>query len=221
MEPLKLIRAVIFDLDGTLLNSIGDIAACANEVLASFGYPTVPVERYRAYVGDGLTNLCRKVLPPNHSDDEVVSVFLERYRSLYRAKWRNTTTVYAGVPELLTQLERRGILLAILSNKSDDFTKVCVAEMLPAWTFAEVVGASDNSPIKPHPGGALRIAAQLGLSSAECLFVGDSEIDAETARRAGMPFVGVEWGFRTHAQLAHAGATSIIAAPLQLLSFLG
>lgn len=215
------ISAVIFDLDGTLLDSIGDIAACGNDALAALGFPPLAVSLYRAYVGDGVRNLARRVLPEGHRDEATVAKFLERYRNLYGQRWSETTAPYPGVVQLLAQLLQRGIRLAVLSNKRDELTKVCVSELLPECRFAEVRGESEVTPTKPDPRGALAVAASLGVEPTLCLFVGDSEIDAETARRAGMPFVAVEWGYRSRVELEQAGAKLFIREPVELLRVLG
>ncbi len=214
------ISAIIFDLDGTLLNSIGDIAACGNDALATLGFPALSVELYRAYVGDGVRSLARKVLPEGHRDDDTVRTFLGVYAELYGRRWNETTAPYPGVMRLLAELSERSVPLAVLSNKRDEFMKACVRELLPGIRFAEVRGESESTPTKPDPRGALAVAAALGVEPAGCLFVGDSEIDAETARRAGMPFVAVEWGYRSRAQLEQAGAQHFVREPSELLGML-
>lgn len=211
--------AALFDLDGTLLDSIQDIAGCANDVLGRWRLQQFSVEQIKAYVGDGAANLARKLLPAELRDGETVSRFLGEYAELYRQRWNASTSMYEGVPEMLSELERRGIPMAVLSNKRDDFAKLCVRELLPSWRFAAVQGESSSVPVKPDPSGALALARQLDVDPARCLFVGDSEIDVETARRAGMGFVGVAWGFRSRRQLEEAGARTIISSPPELLKF--
>jgi phosphoglycolate phosphatase len=213
------IDAIIFDLDGTLLDSIGDIAACGNEALASLGFPSLTVDEFRIHVGDGMVGLARKVLPNGNRDEATVAKFLEIYRALYSRKWNQTTVPYDGIEDLLEKLRARGIRLAVLSNKRDEFTKVCVDRLLPAGIFQEVRGESEITPQKPDPQGALRVAESLGVEPQRCLFVGDSEIDAETARRAGMEFVAVEWGYRSRTELEKAGAKKLVSAPNQLLEY--
>lgn len=214
------VDAIIFDLDGTLLDSIGDIATCGNETLASMGFPPLTVDEFRAHVGDGIAGLARKVLPSEHRDTASVTKFLEGYRALYSQKWNQTTAPYKGVEGLLENLRARGVRLAVLSNKRDDFTKVCVDSLLPPDAFLEVRGESEVTPKKPDPRGALSVAETLGVEPRRCLFVGDSEIDAETAQRAGMGFVAVEWGYRSRAELEKAGARNFIQTPSQLLEYL-
>ena len=211
-------RAVIFDLDGTLLDSIYDIAFCANTVLSELGLPLHSVDDYKRLVGDGFLNLARKVLPETHHSPETISHYIDRYRELYLTRWNHSSNVYPGIVELLTELVRQDTLLAVLSNKRDDFTKRCVEWYFSAVPFREVRGERTGTPIKPDPTSALEIAHTLGVSPNECLFVGDSEIDIKTAINAGMTPIGVLWGFRPRHVLEAAGATRLISEPGELLT---
>lgn len=213
-------KAILFDLDGTLLDTIGDIARCANQALASLGYPTHSEARYKELVGDGLANLARKVLPEEHRSDEAVQRYVECYRGVYTHGWQVTTTPYPGIRETLQELARRRIPLAVLSNKKHEFTRLCVSTYFPDIQFADVRGEVHGTPIKPHPEAALAIAEALGVTPAECLFVGDSEIDIQTAHAAGMTSVGVEWGFRPRAILEDSRAHHIIVNPSELLALI-
>jgi phosphoglycolate phosphatase len=211
-------KVVIFDLDGTLIDSIADIADCANTVLKSHGFPVISEERFKELVGDGFANLTRKILPPAELCSERIEQFTNEYRALYRERWHNRTTVYDGIKELLQSLQVGGYTLCVLSNKRDEFTKLCVARFFPEVRFAEVRGEQPGTPIKPEPTAALAIAASCGVKPEECMFVGDSEIDIETGKRAGMTSVGVLWGFRPRAILESAGASCIISRPHDLLA---
>jgi phosphoglycolate phosphatase len=210
------IEAIIFDLDGTLLDTIKDIANCANTVLDHWECPTHSVETYTELLGDGLTNLARKALPASRRTMEDIEAFVKEYRSLYQARWNETSTAYAGVVELLGELCRREIPLAVLSNKRDDFTQVCVSHFFPSIPFRDVRGERSGVPIKPDPQAALDIARSLDVEPARCLFVGDSEIDVKTGLHAGMTSVGVLWGFRSQAILEEAGANILISHPREL-----
>lgn len=211
-------RAVIFDLDGTLLDSIHDIAFCANAVLSELGLPTHSIHDYKGLVGDGFVNLARKILPETHHSPEAISRYIDRYRELYQTEWNRYSTVYPGIDDLLGELGRRDTLLAVLSNKRDDFTKRCVEWFFPTVPFRDVRGERTGTPIKPDPTSALEIAHTLGVSPRECFFVGDSEIDIGTALNAGMTPIGVLWGFRPRHILEAAGATRLIATPAELLT---
>lgn len=211
------IDAIIFDLDGTLLDSINDIAQCGNEALASLGFPPHSVDTYKALVGDGIAGLAKKALPVDRRDQETIASLIDVYRTMYATRWNGTTKPYPGIDTLLADLSAQGVKLAVLSNKRDDFTKMCVKQLLAGMVFAEVRGESSATPRKPDPRGALEVAATMGVEPSRCLFVGDSEIDAETARRAGMDFVAVEWGYRSRAELELAGARRFISTPSELL----
>ena len=206
-------KAVIFDLDGTLINSISDIAFCANSVLQKHGYAALPTERYKELVGDGISNLVRKIMPDREISPEQLSELIEEYRKLYSANWNKETCIYAGIPELLDKLISNGFKIAVLSNKRDDFTEKCVSWFFPNTPFGEVRGERAGTPIKPAPDAALEVANRLNVAPSECIFVGDSEIDIETAKRAGMKAVGVLWGFRPREILERAGADVIIGEP--------
>lgn len=213
-------KVVIFDLDGTLIDSIADITDCANSVLTNHGFPALPVDRFRELVGHGFANLVRKVLPSSELTPERLDHFIAEYRALYRERWNQRTTVYAGIHDLLAELERREYTLAVLSNKRDDFTAMCVAHFFPTVRFAEVRGERPGTPIKPSPDAALEIARSCGVTAAECVFVGDSEVDIETAKCAQMVAVGVLWGFRSRATIEAAGADIVIAHPAELVGLL-
>ncbi len=214
------VRAIIFDLDGTLLDTITDIANCSNTVLARWMCPTFPVSRYAELVGDGLYNLARKVLPVERNSSSDVAAFIDEYRVEYQTRWNETSSYYAGIPELLQTLVARGVALAVLSNKRDDFTKVCVSEFFPTIPFGEVRGEREGCPIKPDPTSTLEICKKLGVEPAHCLFVGDSEIDVATAHRAGMRCLGVLWGFRSQRTLEEAGCQSFISSPAEMLALM-
>lgn len=213
-------RAVLFDLDGTLLDTLADIANSANRALAAGGMPTHPIDAYRHYVGDGVTNLITRILPPDRRDPATVARFSAAYRLDYGINWNVITRPYEGVSEMLDAMAGRGLKLAIFSNKPHEFTVNCVGAQLARWRFDVVQGATDNLPRKPDPTGALRIAEQLNTPPAQFLYVGDTGTDMRTANNAGMFAVGVLWGFRDRAELESAGANRVIARPGELLEMI-
>lgn len=212
--------AILFDLDGTLIDSLEDIAESANRALAREGFPTHPIADYKHFVGEGVVVLLQRILPPDHRDDATIERVAAVYRESYATGWNLKTRLYDGVPELLDELAARAIPLAVLSNKPDEFTKLCVKQYLARWPFRQVIGQRSDLPRKPDPGGALLIARELGVDPRRCLFVGDTATDMRTARGAGMHAVGVHWGFRAVPELLEAGADAIIDHPRDLLAVL-
>ncbi len=213
-------RAVVFDLDGTLLDSLADIATSANAVLERLGLPTYSTQDYRRFIGEGVASLFRRALPASHRGEEWVERCVEGFREIYGRTWNVQTRPYDGIAELLDELTGRGVSLAILSNKPDEFTRLCAAEYFGRWPFRATVGQREGIPRKPDPAGALEIARQLELPPDAFLYVGDTATDMETARRSGMRPIGVAWGFRPVDELWSAGAAAVIERPGQLLGFL-
>lgn len=211
-------KAAIFDLDGTLLDTLEDLADAANEALAAAGLPPHPVDAYRIFVGDGIQTLVRRIVPTDGAEEKVTEV-LTLYRAAYGRRWKNKTRPYDGIPEMLTALTQRTVRMAVLSNKPQRFTELCMAHHLPGFAFAPVLGQREEVPRKPHPAGALEIAEKLGLSPGEIAFVGDTRTDMDTATAAGMVPVGVTWGFREVEELRAHGARVIVHHPLELLPF--
>jgi len=214
------VKAVIFDLDGTLLDTLRDISDSGNAVLEELGYPIHAAEAYRGYVGDGLRNLAFKVLPSEHRSVADLDAFVARYREIYAVRWQETSAPFSGIPQMLTMLSERGLRLAVLSNKRDDFTKLCVARFLSTWTFEVVRGELAGVPLKPEPEGLLRVIEEMKLERSEVVYVGDSEIDVETALRAEVECIGVTWGFRSRQELLDAGAKRLIERPTDIASAL-
>jgi phosphoglycolate phosphatase len=209
---------VIFDLDGTLLDTLADIADSANRVLASHGCPTYPVDAYRQFVGEGVTRLFERALPADQSGPEVVAECVSGFRAAYAEHWNVRTRPYDGVAELLDALSARGVMMAVLSNKPDRFTRRCVDEYLSRWRFEAVFGQREGVPAKPDPAGALEIARRLGAAADRFVYLGDSATDMRTARSAGMRAVGAAWGFRSVDELESAGAEVIIQRPIDFLA---
>ena len=212
-------RAVIFDLDGTLLDTIDDIAAAMNRVLESRGYKPYTVETYKALVGDGIEEMVTRALAGRKSAGEVVAAIVSDYRREYELCWRLHSRPYPGVPELLAELARRGVRTAVLSNKSHPFTEAMTLGLLGAFRFDVIRGATPGVPLKPDPDPALRIAHEIGVPPAAVIFLGDTKVDMKTALAAGMLPVGALWGFRSAEELRTNGAAALIASPLDLLGF--
>lgn len=210
-------KAVIFDLDGTLLDTIRDLAESMNEVLTRYSLPTYPVDDYKTFVGEGMEVLVRRVLPEGCANQETIVACLQAMRKEYEMRWARNSRPYEGVPDLLDGLVARGLKVSVLSNKPDDFTKLMVAELLPRWRFDPVLGARTGVPVKPDPAGAQEIAERLCLSTGEFLYLGDTGVDMQTANAAGMHAVGALWGFRAAEELLLAGAKTLLEKPVDLL----
>jgi phosphoglycolate phosphatase len=209
--------AIIFDLDGTLLDTLADIADAANRVLVSRQLPTHELPAYRDFVGNGVEALMRRAIPTGHRDAETIASCSAQFRRVYCKTWNLSTSPYPGIHELLDLLRKRRVPLAVLSNKPHVNTIECVNEFFDTATFAVVYGQRDDIPCKPNPAAALAIAGALKVSTGECIFVGDSNVDMQTAVNAGMTGIGVTWGFRPRAELLHSGARLTIDHPLDLL----
>lgn len=214
--------AVLFDLDGTLLDTLADLAASGNEVLISHGHPPHPVDAYRSFIGDGMINLVRRIFPAESRPEEEAKTerVLAEYRASYGRHWQDTTEPFPGIPALLDALAAAGIPFGVVSNKAHDFTSCCVDAFLSKWPWQVVIGQREGIPPKPDPTGALEAAAALGVAPGNCYFIGDSDVDMMTARAAGMHAIGVAWGFRPVAELQEAGAIAILETPMQLLSMM-
>jgi phosphoglycolate phosphatase len=212
-------RAALFDLDGTLLNTLDDLADSMNHVLTGLGYPTHEVKDYQYFVGDGMETLARRGLPPGTSETEVTQCAIAM-REEYGKHWADKSRPYKGIPELLESLVGRDIKLAVLSNKPDDLTCAVVSKLLPHWRFKTVVGARPGVPKKPDPTMAIKIAADLNILPEQFLYLGDTNTDMLTANGAGMYPVGVLWGFRTEDELRTAGAKALIESPMELMKLL-
>lgn len=210
-------KGIIFDLDGTLLDSLKDIALSMNEVLVNMGLNPHPISDYRYFVGSGVRELLNRALPEELLTDEMIVEFTDSFRELYSRQWVENTCPYPGILNLLDSLVQNQVLLGVLSNKPHDFTCRMVESCFPKPYFAAVMGARENVPIKPHPESALQIAEQWNISPEKILFVGDTSVDMETARNAGMIGVGVSWGFRTVEELLESGARTILDHPKDLL----
>jgi len=207
-------QAVLFDLDGTLLDTLPDLAYSVNEILSRLGYPVHPVDSYRFFVGEGVEVLIRRALPEGKSvTDEQVKLAVEAMEEEYGRRWADNTRPYDGIPEMLTWLEQRKIPKAVISNKPDLFTQIMVRELLPNWRFEVIRGATPSVPKKPDPTVALEIAQQIGVDPQQVILVGDSNIDILTAIAAGMYPVGVRWGFRPVEELLESGARVILNSP--------
>jgi len=217
------VRAAVFDLDGTLIDSLQDLADSANAMLTAAGFPTHETDRYRTFVGDGARTLVQRVLPESSRDEETVDRCLQRYLQEYDRRWNLATCPYEGIPTLLGELASRHIQLAVLSNKSHAFTVRCVNLLLPggsSFRWARIVGLREGMPRKPDPTALQDLLRSLQVSPAETLYLGDTNTDMRTAVAAGAHPIGVLWGFRSGKELLEAGAEWLLREPIDLIPLL-
>jgi phosphoglycolate phosphatase len=207
-------KAVIFDLDGTLLNTLEDLTDSMNCVLKRNRLPEHNLAAYRYFVGDGIEMLVRRALPFEVASENDFQRFVREMKSEYASRWLLKTRPYPGVPEMLAAFAAAGIAMAVLSNKPDDASNEIVKSLLPNIDFRIVLGATPERPKKPDPSAALEIASRLGISPEDFLFMGDTSIDMQTACAAGMFPVGALWGFRPAEELIASGA-KVLAAEAQ------
>ena len=212
-------RAVIFDLDGTLLDTLEDLADSLNRVLQDKGLPTHPTKAFRYFVGNGAAMLVSRALPPEKRNDELTADCLEAFRREYNRNWNVKTKPYNGVSELLDALTRKHIEMAVLTNKPQPFAELCIHEFFSGWEFALVLGQRDGIPMKPDPAGPREIIRCLDIPSHEFLYLGDSDVDMKTAVNADMFPIGAMWGFRSEKELRESGAVEVIDRPTELLKF--
>jgi phosphoglycolate phosphatase len=214
------IKGIVFDLDGTLLNTLGDIRASMNRVLMAKGHPTHSLEKYHYFVGSGIYKLCEAVLPVSNRTPEEILEYIELFRADYKDNWNELTVPYPGIHELLRNLQKDGYELAVLSNKPDYFTKPMTDYFFPDISFVYVQGNLPELPAKPDPESARYLLEKLSLSSDKYAFVGDSDIDIMTGINLGMLPVGVSWGFRPVEGLIETGAAHILNHAAELLSII-
>lgn len=217
-------KLVIFDLDGTVLNTIGGIGSACNEMLAHYGLPTWQLSDYEKFVGDGSRMLIKRALPADKAADEAfVDAARDVYLKFYRANLARETHPYDGMPELLAELQRKGFTLAVASNKFDDGAKFLIPHFYPEIKWAAVEGQKPGGPLKPAPGiidDAIANSFPCGLPKEEILYIGDCEVDIQSAKCAGLDYVLCTWGFRRRSALEAAGAKALIDTPSQLFAFL-
>ncbi len=213
-------RGIIFDLDGTLADTLSDIANSMNRVLQQRGFPVHPAESYKLLIGRGLENLVTTALPRESRLPSIVSACLASLIDDYRDNCLTDTHLFPGIESMLYSLQERGLKLAVFSNKADDLTQIIVQSLMPMIRFSKVVGARPDYPKKPDPSGARLISDFLKIQTEEMIYMGDSDVDMLTARGAGMLAVGVLWGFRSKQELLLNGADHLLRDPSELLNLL-
>lgn len=211
-------RLVIFDLDGTLLDTIADLGMASNYALEQLGYPTHPLSAYPMYVGNGIKRLLARVLPPGTDTPERVEELRMVFKEYYDAHNTVHTSPYPGITELLEELQNRGVKLAVASNKYHEAVVKLIKHYFPGIEWSAIEGQKEDRPVKPDPSIVFEILSQNPTPKADVLYVGDSGVDMETARRACVDSVGVTWGFRQVSELREFNATYVVNEAKMILS---
>lgn len=216
-EMSLLLKLCVFDLDGTLVNSLKDLANATNYALEKNGYPVRELEEYRYFLGKGLPLLLKGALGDNYSEEARLRL-TDDFNFHYGLHYADCSYAYEGMPGLIDDLKARGVCSAVLSNKPDEFVDVIIKKMYPRADFAVVQGKIDRFPTKPDPSSLLNVLKELGVRKDEALYIGDSNIDIFTGHNAGVKAVGVTWGFRPRSELEEAGADYIVQKPAAILN---
>lgn len=212
---------VIFDLDGTLLNTLDDMANSVNIILDKHNYPVHDTEKYKYFIGNGMEKLIRRALPESVlENEEIVNKCLDEFILEYDRRWDELTRPYDGINDLMEVLDSKGIQMSVLSNKPNNFTRELVDKFFGLKRFKVVFGAREEVPKKPDPAAAFEISKLSKILPNEYLYLGDTGVDMKTANAAGMHAIGVTWGFRKADELIENGAKAIIDNPMELIKFI-
>ncbi len=215
-----MIKAVLFDLDGTLVNSLEDLADSTNFALKEFGFPTHETEKFKYFVGDGMAKLIERVLPQDSRDGITHAKVLECFMNHYREHYIDKTVAYNGINELISGLKAEGLKMAVISNKVQEMA-LTVTNKILGDVFEIVCGKQEGYPAKPDPTLTLKVINDLGVMPNECVFIGDSGMDMAVAKNAKCLSIGVLWGFRTKEELCNNGADFIAEEPSKILRIIG
>ena len=211
---------LIFDLDGTLVDSLPGIAASLNRSLTAHGLSGHSDAAVRSFVGDGLRMLVRRAAPQG-AETALIDSLIAFFKKDYELSWAEGTKAYPGIHNMLEELRKSGFQMAVLSNKTHDFTVAMVRDLFPEIHFAQVLGQRDGVQHKPHPAGAFQIAETLGTAPENCVIIGDSTMDMETAFNANMKAIAVAWGYHDRQRLIDAGAALVAGHPSDVPGLLG
>ena len=210
-------KAAVFDLDGTLVNSLDDLADSANATLRAHSFPMHEVEAYRYFVGDGTRKLMERILPQEYAANTTfVEQFMSKYKDRYARNLLQKTKPYDGIMEMLEELRRRGIPMSVCTNKHQSAAEMIVKTLFPHGIFQEIIGDQDGLPRKPDTSKVLHIMNNMGVTGDKTLYFGDTSVDMDTACNAGAFAVGVLWGFRPAQELTEHGADVLLAHPMEL-----
>ena len=219
MRPTP-IKLVIFDLDGTLLNTLTDLALSTNHALKLNNFPEHPIESYKLFIGNGMDKLIERALPPDSRDAETHKQVKSDFINYYTIHLNDNTLPYAGITELLSELKGRGIQVAVATNKPQEPARAIITEKFSTVAFVAVLGQVPERAVKPNPEIVFEIMKKTGAETAETLYVGDSGVDMQTANNAGVTSIGCKWGFRSAQEMTDSGAAHLIGHPLELLGLI-
>lgn len=214
-----MIKAVLFDLDGTLADSLADLAAAANYAIGRFGFPAREVECYKLFAGDGMAKMIERALPDASIDMQTVSGIMSVFLMYYGEHYCDHTKAYPGMTDVIAKLKSKGVSIAVVTNKNENMAQKVVRKLY-GDQFDFIIGKREGIPVKPDPTAALIAMRELGASPEECIFVGDSKMDVKTGVNSGAYPVGVLWGFRKKEELISGGAKTIISEPEELLAII-
>ena len=216
---MKSYSTVIFDLDGTLLNTLEDLTNATNQALRECGYPEHTMEDVKGFVGNGIGMLIRRALPPEcDADPEAYEMTLQAFKRYYFLHNNDTTAPYPGIPEMIDALQEKGLKLAVVSNKNDPNVKALCQYYFPSIPLA--VGEREGIRRKPEPDTVLHVMKEFGSAKCHTLYVGDSDVDILTGHNAQLPAMGALWGFRGRAELTAAGADALAAVPEDIFTYI-
>lgn len=211
---------IIFDLDGTLIDSIEGISYSMNKVLEESGYPTHNNDKYKSFVGNGRSELVKKSLPEEIKKSNMLPYYISKYNDYYSKYWNYKMTPYSGIIELINSLTENGISVSVNTNKDSTTANLIIKKYFPDIDFTHVIGQSLNIKKKPDPGAVNLIIEEAGISRSKCIYVGDTEVDLKTAENSGVDCICVTWGFRSKKELIDRGANKIINRPEEIINYI-
>lgn len=215
-----MIKLVLFDLDGTLVNSLYDLADSCNYALESLGFATHETEKYKYFVGNGMPKLVERILPADKLDNELHKKTLDIFMNRYREHFVDKTCLYEGIAELIESIKAKGIKIGVVSNKAHEMALRVIEKLFPENTFDMIYGKIEGFPTKPDSALTLKVIDEMGVKPCETVFIGDSGMDAQTAVNAGCIGIGVLWGFREKQELIENGADYIAENPTEILKII-
>lgn len=213
-------KLLVFDLDGTLVNSLTDLAVSVNEGLKKAGLKPHEVEKYKKFVGNGREKLIDRAMGESCKDERLRNIVKDTFDTFYKEHCNDNTTSYNGCEKLLSELKKTGVKTAVLSNKPDEFVSGILSKIYPGHKFDSAWGKKPGYSVKPDPEALNAILKELKIKKSECLYIGDSDVDIFTAKNAGVDMLGVDWGFCERKELIDAGAEFVASSADEILEYI-